>query len=451
VNGREKSQQQLALYERLDSLNQHTIPYLSRNKDVHEKVDRLLIDKLIESKANVTWKPKKRKSFKPLKSIPAKKILLPLISLALVFVVIASMLPVFYGTDDFDINVSIEPADPMEGDLIYVNATIPTQYNITQVWANISGIDTVNLSLIDNTTAHHFWQGTWILHNLSAGDHIVNISAVDFLNTSYYMLHRWIIASNFSENESIVLDNDTFTPENETVPPTNITDTNVTTNATAISITDSRDEHLYIVPGTRFSVERTVDGPHGTEVIFVPLFSDALTLDYIEILEDNKTTEQQKKIDSTVTHLYTAGKATSSTERKIETIRQTLPSHIRELDQVAYSTSFELHSPRTIRIWFKAPSFEDIQSGNKPASGHISYLVFTNDDNMSNTSYDYEGSTWWSSSWGYRKLSTVNHSQVDADLTNFPILVYESSDSDLASKAQDDGDDIAFVLWRYNW
>jgi len=52
------------------------------------------------------------------------------------------------------------------------------------------------------------------------------------------------------------------------------------------------------------------------------------------------------------------------------------------------------------------------------------------------------GENWWNSSFDYRKLITINHSQVDEDLTNFPILVYRFEDSDLFSHAQADGDDI---------
>jgi hypothetical protein len=549
----------------IDRTDLHWLDHLttrsSKPYDIDEKVDRLFINKTLETKTPIISKRQHIRRTKPQKKIQWSKIFLPLFAIALVIGLMAANLPIFYGGGDFDISISIGPADVVEGDLVFINATIPTQYNITKVWADMAVVETINLTLIDNTTIDQFWQGTWILHNLSAGDHIVNISAVDQLNTSYYTLYQWNIASNVSDNESVEDDtggnvsqnittgNDTrgdnesveddvggnvsqnVTIRNDTLrldiwadkkvynvnttialhglvyrndsllnasvnisvlgPDINLTcvvnasngtfnysmipelpgeyvfivnvtvgnstmqDTlNVTVRSKAaedsVSIVDPREEHLYIVPGTRFSVERTVEGPHDTEVIFVPLFSDALTLDYIEIFEDNKTTKQQKKVDSTATYLYTADKAKSITEQKIDNLRQTLPSHIRELDQVAYSNSFELHSPRTVRIWFKAPSYEDIQSGAKPSSGHISYLVFTNDDNMSNISYDYESSTWWSSSWGYRKLITVNSSQVDADLTNFPILVSITNDEDLAAYTQDDADDIAFVLYSDN-
>ncbi len=60
------------------------------------------------------------------------------------------------------------------------------------------------------------------------------------------------------------------------------------------------------------------------------------------------------------------------------------------------------------------------------------------------------GKNWWHKSWRYRKLITIDSSKVAADHINFPVLIYESSDSDLSSHAQNDGDDIAFILYSDN-
>ncbi len=59
---------------------------------------------------------------------------------------------------------------------------------------------------------------------------------------------------------------------------------------------------------------------------------------------------------------------------------------------------------------------------------------------------------WWNVSWDYRKLITINASQVQGDHVNFPVLISLASDSDLAndSKCQNDGDDIVFVLYSDN-
>ncbi len=54
------------------------------------------------------------------------------------------------------------------------------------------------------------------------------------------------------------------------------------------------------------------------------------------------------------------------------------------------------------------------------------------------------GMTWFNTSWAYRKEIIVNHSMVDEDLSAFPILV-DITDTDLASKAQSNGNDILFT------
>jgi parallel beta-helix repeat protein len=46
--------------------------------------------------------------------------------------------------------------------------------------------------------------------------------------------------------------------------------------------------------------------------------------------------------------------------------------------------------------------------------------------------------------WQYRKRITIDHTKVEGNLTNFPILI-DITDSDLASRARTDGDDIVFM------
>ena len=55
------------------------------------------------------------------------------------------------------------------------------------------------------------------------------------------------------------------------------------------------------------------------------------------------------------------------------------------------------------------------------------------------------GSSWWNNNWEYRKKITINHSKVDTDLINFPVLIILDSDINLANNAQNDGDDITFT------
>ena len=52
---------------------------------------------------------------------------------------------------------------------------------------------------------------------------------------------------------------------------------------------------------------------------------------------------------------------------------------------------------------------------------------------------------WWNANWSYRKEITIDYTKVTALLANFPVLISFSSDADLASKAQSDGDDLVFT------
>ena len=51
---------------------------------------------------------------------------------------------------------------------------------------------------------------------------------------------------------------------------------------------------------------------------------------------------------------------------------------------------------------------------------------------------------WWNPAWPFRKTITVDHTKVAGNLTNFPVLI-SITDSDLASKAQANGNDIVFT------
>lgn len=66
---------------------------------------------------------------------------------------------------------------------------------------------------------------------------------------------------------------------------------------------------------------------------------------------------------------------------------------------------------------------------------------------LSKSGFSYSIAPWWDDNWGFRKSITINHSQVDCDLTNFSILV-SITDTDLRDDAQDNGDDITFIFYN---
>jgi hypothetical protein len=53
--------------------------------------------------------------------------------------------------------------------------------------------------------------------------------------------------------------------------------------------------------------------------------------------------------------------------------------------------------------------------------------------------------------WSHRKKIKIDHTNIDNDLYNFPMLIELNNDADLASYAQDDFDDILFTDDSVNW
>ncbi len=304
--------------------------------------------------------------------------------------------------------------------------------NTITFFANYSSF---NQSIKNATCFISFYIGSWTdpkIMNYSNGYYVYNRS---FDVNGTYEFNVWCSSSGY-ENKSAI--SNFFIYGNEST----------------VYIVDPKEEHIDVVPGTTFYVERTVDGVDGTDIIFSALFSNALTLKKIEFVGNEY--DYKEEIQDLMMHendisssprVYHAGNPVSNKEKIIDRHRDKLPAELKQLDMIGHSPSFRLKGSCTVRIWFQTPSWEEITSGNKPSSGQISYLVISNEGD---NGFDFESSTWWNSDWSYRKLITINSSQVNATLTNFPILVYNSSDSDLASHAQDDGDDIAFVLYSDN-
>jgi PKD repeat protein len=54
-------------------------------------------------------------------------------------------------------------------------------------------------------------------------------------------------------------------------------------------------------------------------------------------------------------------------------------------------------------------------------------------------------SPWWDTNWSYRKQIIIDHTQVAGDITNFPILIHNTS-LDFAVHAQPYGDDFVFTI-----
>jgi len=198
-------------------------------KETHFDVRRFIYKKgLVE---RVWHRGRNEKTLGIVLSLPIRRVLSVLLSFLLVFVAIASasILSLPVGSDSDVLSVSLDPESIHDGDPLLVNVTVPTSYNIRFVKADFGGIESIALLLIDNSTDLHVWGGSWFVHGLVPGEHIMTITALDNINGSYVAGTRLTILPDEEPvgNESLPPSiDDTNMTQNDTIPP-NLNDTNI--------------------------------------------------------------------------------------------------------------------------------------------------------------------------------------------------------------------------------
>ncbi|MCX6666057.1 MAG: S8 family serine peptidase, partial [Euryarchaeota archaeon] len=204
--------------------------------DVDDLVDRLLVIKNVSShkgsiedgrSTQTLQKPKKRKKAANggRKKLPIVKSVFAVLSVFFILAVLPVILQPLYGGISQDIFISVNPENIRNNDTLFVNVTIPNKYNITSVSADLAGIETINLSLIDNSTAENFWQAVWMAHDVVPGGYIVMISALDEENTSYSAGFQWNIVYDEDVPEGNLSDIEEHPTENESVGEPSINQT----------------------------------------------------------------------------------------------------------------------------------------------------------------------------------------------------------------------------------
>jgi hypothetical protein len=96
--------------------------------------------------------------------------------------------------------------------------------------------------------------------------------------------------------------------------------------------------------------------------------------------------------------------------------------------------------------------FDAAVSNLSPSTTYTWTLNATDGTNWTNETYTFTTETtlsWWNVSWRFRREIIANHTKVNADLPDFPVLI-DIVDSDLANGAKPNGDDIVFVDNSFN-
>jgi hypothetical protein len=73
--------------------------------------------------------------------------------------------------------------------------------------------------------------------------------------------------------------------------------------------------------------------------------------------------------------------------------------------------------------------------------------LWTN-ETLSFTTFTPSTGQWWNLNWTNRKFILVDHTKINTNLVNFPVLINLPSDADLAARAQTDGNDIVFTDYQ---
>jgi len=189
-------------------------------------------------------------------SSPWKKISSIMLILFVVLAAIPFMLQPLYGGFESDISVVLDPDGVRLNETLSINMSIPSSYNINSVSVDMADVETISLSLVDNSSGLHLWSGVWFVHDITPDEHIMTIYAEDDENTSYRAGTRLSVLPEEILVEPEPDSNDTAPPtidnatQNDTIPPV-IDDTNVSENDTitpeGLKVSLLSDKDSYVV------------------------------------------------------------------------------------------------------------------------------------------------------------------------------------------------------------
>jgi len=81
-------------------------------------------------------------------------------------------------------HASVQPTKVFPGDTMTVTAEVSDPSGISSVTADMGGIDTIPLSLVEGTIYHGTWQGQWLVHDTTVRDYVTTIVATNSLGKS---------------------------------------------------------------------------------------------------------------------------------------------------------------------------------------------------------------------------------------------------------------------------
>jgi metal-sulfur cluster biosynthetic enzyme len=81
-------------------------------------------------------------------------------------------------------DVSVRPTDVVPGDMMIVTASVSDSFGISSVTADMGGIETINLSLMEGSVYQGAWKNKWKVHDTEVKGYITTIFATNNLGLS---------------------------------------------------------------------------------------------------------------------------------------------------------------------------------------------------------------------------------------------------------------------------
>lgn len=117
---------------------------------------------------------------------------------------------------------------------------------------------------------------------------------------------------------------------------------------------------------------------------------------------------------------------------------ETIDKYIKNFNERLIDSGYTVYGNLKSDEYFMIDYWIKVKASDKPFS-----IDFIPTIELDDRDYKLEKYAWWNSSYLLMKQITINHSYIDNDLINFPVLVY-SNDTTMLSK-MDDGDSLRFT------
>ncbi|NQU18881.1 hypothetical protein HQ550_01855 [bacterium] len=90
------------------------------------------------------------------------------------------------------VNAYVDPIKVVPGDTMFVYAEIMDPHGISQVIADMGGIETINLELQEGTIYNGTWKAEWLVHDTGPREYTTIITAINKLNKSSTASIEWL-------------------------------------------------------------------------------------------------------------------------------------------------------------------------------------------------------------------------------------------------------------------